>query len=433
MRSGQDHVTADTRNRWRRHVRRAALPMLALVATAACTDSTAPTAAPSSPSLNRSEGRGVFQRYVALGSGMSMGWQSDGVTAQSQYDSWPGQLARMAHRELDQPYVATPTCLPPILAPFGSFTRAPSGPCANAPGVVLPTQNLAYRGATVSSALMAMVGGAVMGDSGFGFTSVMPLVLPPGVTQLGALRALKPKIVSVEFGTSEILRTMLRPADGAPLLLPSDVRWAAMYDQILDEVSKSTDVVVLALPPRGIPPGFVAGSSVVGSLAAPEVLAQYNIVVRNEDADCGFIRAVYVPRYLQLLITQALAAKAGGLGPLPLNCNQLSRTDLSFSYDAWDFIFPILEMMRRHIRQQADLRGFAYFDMDVLYSSYSQPPFNVTTFMTASEPFGPYVSIDGIYPTAAGNALLAEAAARALNEKYDLGLPVSASTAWFAR
>ena len=433
MRSGQDHVTADTRNRWRRYVRRAAFPMLVLTAIAACTDPTSPTSVPSSPSLNRSEGRRVFQRYVALGSGMSMGWQSDGVTAQSQYDSWPAQLARMAHRDLDQPYVATPTCLPPILTPFESFTRAPSGPCANAKGVVLPTQNLAYRGATVSSALMAMVGGAVMGDSGFGFTSVMPLVLPPGVTQVGAVRALKPKIVSVELGTSEILRTMLRPVDGAALLLPSYERWAALYDQILDEVSNSTDVVVLALPPRRVPPGFIAGSSVVGSLAAPEVLAQYNIVVRNEDLDCGFVRGVYVPRYLQLVVAQGLAAKAAGLGPVPFNCNQLSRTDLSFSYDAWDFIFPILEMMRRHIRDQADLRGFAYFDMDILYSSYSQPPFNVTTFMTANEPFGPYVSIDGIYPTAAGNTLLAEAAARALNERYDLGLPVSASTSLVAR
>src|SRR5512138_1937620 len=110
MRSRQDHVTADLRNRRGRCVRRAALPMLVLLAIAACTDSTAPTTVPASPSLNKSEGRGVFQRYVALGSGMSMGWQSDGVTAQSQYDSWPAQLARMAHRELDQPYLATPTC-----------------------------------------------------------------------------------------------------------------------------------------------------------------------------------------------------------------------------------------------------------------------------------------------------------------------------------
>ena len=428
MRSGQDHVTADTRNRWRRYVRRAAFPMLVLTAIAACTDPTSPTAAPSSPSLNRSEGRRVFQRYVALGSGMSMGWQSDGVTEQSQYDSWPAQLARMAHRDLDQPYVATPTCLPPILTPFESFTRAPSGPCANAKGVVLPTQNLAYRGATVSSALMAMVGGAVMGDSGFGFTSVMPLVLPPGVTQVGALRALKPKIVSVEFGTSEILRPMQRPEEHSPLLIPSDAAWSAMYDKILDEVSKSTDVVVLALPPRLVPPGFVYRTTLAASLAKPEVLARYNLAPLEPWCDLFVQRGVYVPRYLQLIVAEAVAAKAAGLGPVPLRCVQLSRADLSFSYDIiYDFIATAVERMRKHIQQQADLRGFAYFDMNVLYDASVQPPFDVMKFMTSDEPFGPYVSIDGIYPTRAGNALLAEAAARALNERYGLGIPVSAS------
>jgi hypothetical protein len=278
---------------------------------------------------------------------------------------------------------------------------------------------------------MAMVGAAVVGDSGFGFTSVMPLVLPPGVTQLGAMRALKPKIVSVEFGTSEILRTMLRPVDdpfgGSLWMVPSYERWVALYDQILDEVSKSSDVVVLALPPYTLPPGFVSAASVVRQLASPEGLAQYNIVVRKEDDDCGFTRAVYAPRYLRLLIAEGLAAKAGGRGPVPLICQQMFRPDLGFTYDAWDVIGPLVDMgMRTHIRQQADLRGFAYFDMNVLYSSYSQPPFNVTTFMTSNEPFGPYVSIDGIYPSRAGNALLAEATARALNERYGLGIRVSA-------
>jgi hypothetical protein len=279
-----------------------------------------------------------------------------------------------------------------------------------------------------------MVGGAVMGDSGFGFTNVIPLVLPPGVTQLGAVQALKPRIVSVEFGMSEVLRPMQRPEEHSPLLIPSDAAWSAMYDQILDEVSKSTDVVVLALPPRLVPPGFVYRTTLAASLAKPEVLARYNLAPLEPWCDLFVQRGVYVPRYLQLIVAEALAAKAAGLGPVPLKCAQLSRADLSFSYDVvYDFIATALERMRSHIRQQADLRGFAYFDMNVLYSSYSQPPFDVTTFMTANEPFGPYVSIDGIYPSRAGNALLAQAAARALNERYGLGIPVSASAARLVR
>lgn len=78
------------------------------------------------------------------------------------------------------------------------------------------------------------------------------------------------------------------------------------------------------------------------------------------------------------------------------------------------------------IRAEAEPRGFAIFDLQDLYSSYTQPTFNLFTFWSSSEPFGPYVSLDGIYPSAEGNALLARAAARALNTTYNLGLPVSA-------
>ena len=61
------------------------LVVAALTATA-CSDATAPDRARSlSPvadaGLDRSEGRGIFQRYIAIGTSLSMGWQSDGVIA----------------------------------------------------------------------------------------------------------------------------------------------------------------------------------------------------------------------------------------------------------------------------------------------------------------------------------------------------------------
>ena len=64
----------------------------------ACSDATAPDRSRSispvaSTELDRSEGRGIFQRYVAIGTSISMGWQSDGVIASTQETSWPAQLA----------------------------------------------------------------------------------------------------------------------------------------------------------------------------------------------------------------------------------------------------------------------------------------------------------------------------------------------------
>ncbi|MGH7677981.1 MAG: hypothetical protein ACRENU_05910, partial [Gemmatimonadaceae bacterium] len=64
---------------------RRALGVTLVGAAFGCTDATIPT----EPSLvrtavgplNESEGLGAFQRYVAIGTSVSMGWASDGVLA----------------------------------------------------------------------------------------------------------------------------------------------------------------------------------------------------------------------------------------------------------------------------------------------------------------------------------------------------------------
>ena len=113
---------------------RAAPALLLLAAAIACTD--APTAAPGGALLKKgaqgagggsgSEGRGVFHRYVAVGTSVSEGWRSDGVLAASQETSWPAQLARLAHRELTVPRIAFPGCGAPLAAPSNGWRWGPA-------------------------------------------------------------------------------------------------------------------------------------------------------------------------------------------------------------------------------------------------------------------------------------------------------------------
>ena len=128
------------------------IPIAALLA--ACADSpTAPArVALDGPAFQESEGRGVFQRYVAIGTSLSMGWASDGGIAGSQVSSWPAQLARMGHREITQPYIQSPGCRSPIAPPLGLNLRLSGEPilgnlaalsCApNVAGVTLPLRTL---------------------------------------------------------------------------------------------------------------------------------------------------------------------------------------------------------------------------------------------------------------------------------------------------
>jgi hypothetical protein len=42
--------------------------------------------------------------------------------------------------------------------------------------------------------------------------------------------------------------------------------------------------------------------------------------------------------------------------------------------------------------------------------------------MTGATPYGSHVSLDGLHPSEVGHAILAEAAARAINQRYAAGL-----------
>ena len=97
------------------NARRFTSAALAVVALAACADdSVSPTQArqpitQAAPELVQ-DGEGIFQRYVAIGTSISMGVQSDGVYSATQQTSWPAQLARLAHRELSLPLIQAPGC-----------------------------------------------------------------------------------------------------------------------------------------------------------------------------------------------------------------------------------------------------------------------------------------------------------------------------------
>ena len=71
-------------------------------------------------------GQDAFQRYVAIGTSLSMGVQSDGVVYFSQQHSWTNLLAHQAFASFTQPLIAPPGCFSPLIAPL-QLSRRLSG------------------------------------------------------------------------------------------------------------------------------------------------------------------------------------------------------------------------------------------------------------------------------------------------------------------
>ena len=408
--------------------------VVALALGAGCSDAlTPPATSGSDADLSASEGRGVFQRYVAIGTSISMGWASDGVLAESQRSSWPVQLAQLGGRDLTTPDIASPGCRSPLAAPLASGVRL-SGEAAGldaalfscaplAEGIELPPQNLAISAATTYDALYVT---PELQHDVF-YSKLYPRVLPAGMTQVSAMMAQNPKLVSVELGGNEVLNAREGVAIEGLSMYPYSL-WAPLYDVVLDSVTKTAKMAVVVGLTDDVAhiPAFRRGAELWNDRGA--FLAAFNVSV---SADCmDSENLMFVPVRVPVAVGTGLALRANGQGPYPLSCAAAPSTVKDYVLDPAEAqrVNDLMARMDAHIRDEATRRGLAYFRLGDLYDRADlKPAFSVVALMTSASPYGSLVSLDGIHPSAAGSTVLADAAARALNARYLLGIPVSAT------
>ena len=434
---------------------------LAALSLAACADSpTAPRAGSSFNGSARSEllpnGEGDFHRYVAIGTSVSQGWLSDGVNAASQQTSWPAQLARLANRELSLPLISGNGCGAPLMAPLasglrvgGEFAAAPllSRTCSpNEPGVTLPAGNVAIAGARTVHAL-----NATPSAPDPNYAPLYQRVLPAGLTQVSAMEAQSPKVVSVELGGNEILGSRdgaYVPSQTSTSGLPKSTivpvsLWLPDYRAVLDRVQAQTKKAVLVgLIDHAINfPAFRTGAEL---WAARATFAPFNVAV-SEDCSVapGSENVLFVPTRVLAAAAEGAARARNGQSAYVLSCFNFPATHPVTGDVIRDYVLSPAELalidgqfaeMNAIIRAEAESRGFAYFALSALYEGVvTKAPFNAITMLTSPQPFGPYISLDGIHPSAEGARVLADAAANALNAQYNMAIPTSTTAPLFAR
>ena len=396
----------------------------------ACRDNDSPTAPPvANVTEQQSEGRGVFQRYVAIGTSVSMGWQSDGVFSTSQSEAWPVQLARLAGRPLDLPLISGNGCRAPLVAPLASGVRtsgeAAGLPAAQAvcsplqPGIELPKGNVAIAGATTFEALRVT---PETHPDAF-YSKLYSRILPAGKTQLDAALAQNPKFVSVELGANEVMPARSGIAIPGTTIFPV-ATWAPLYTALVDRVAQEVGrgILVGLINDVASFPSFRRGGELYSDRAT--FSAAFNVQVSSdcEDSRNLLFVAVRVPT----AIATGLSQKARGLGPFVLSCADggLGVQDFVLTPAEQQIVNATLAEMDQHIAATAARHRFALTRLETLYGREDlKPRFSVVQLMTTAQPYGQYMSLDGIHPNAAGHAVLATAAARAINERYGYGLP----------
>jgi len=392
----------------------------------ACQDVTNPI--PTSPiaGQNESEGRGFAQRLVTIGTSISAGTCSDGNIASCQNMSYVAQLVRMYDRQPTLPLIGGTGCKSPFAGPIISFKRisgesvaAPEASlsCApNEPGVVLPTQNLAIPGALTQDALTTRPEDRTDAYS----SQLYRRILPEGSSQVSAAIAQNPKFVIVELGANDILGIHSGVVIPGASFVPFNV-WAAQYNAVLDQVETVTKQGLLVGLGRDISKlsSLRRGSELWADRAA--FLAAFNVDV-NANCD-GSANLLVVPAVVPAAVAQGLGRRQAGAPPFVLSCAEgaFNVQDRILTPTEAAAVDAQLVLMSDHVRGQAAARGYAFIELEVLYG-IPKAPYSVVAQMTTGTPYGPNISLDGLHPSAAGHTIIANAAARAIDDRYNVGL-----------
>jgi len=389
------------------------------LAIAACADPVAPrSAAPGSASVNTPLTiPQVFARFVALGTSNSMGVQSAGIFAAGQQAAWPAEVARRAGVPFSLPLVDDPGCGPPLLPPLASdlalvgafgnnLVTTVMNTCAPLrSGLTLPANSVAISGADVHDALTATVESKMASSVRVG--TLYSRVLPPGKTQVTAMLDQNPTFVSVELTANEVL-----PASTGRIeaMTPYD-SWVSDYDQVLSAVKTTGARAVLV----GLPTNAAQFPSIRSSR---EFFNQWPALLGlgiTVSVSCYFsTNHLFVPGYLLTLLAKA---------PTTATCADVPGTvDYVLTASDINTINARIGVMNSHVQAMATQNDWAYFNLDPVYA-LPKPAFRVTDLLFSNQPFGAYMSLDGVHPSAAGQGLLATAAVKAINAKYGLAIP----------
>jgi len=403
-----------------------------LLSVAACKDDNVHVTGP--------KGQEAFERYVSLGTSVSMGYMNEGVYFETQQTAWPALLAHQAFAQrFTEPLLQGPGCYSPIIPPISLGPKRLSGAtypatasgdlvCALIANTLLPANNVAVDGATTYHALRVTPESTATTPTTVDSDQRKRLyraILPSGASQVKSMMVQNPTLVSVELGSNEALRTVTggiliaaaayRQPDNTFTYFPTSL-WQPQYDAIVDSVVKTGAKALLVSVPL-IPNivGVYPGDDFYQDRAA---FASFGITVA---ADCnGNTNSIFA--FGKVL--SALAATK----PNTFSCtDNPAAADFILTPSDTTFVNGLIRTMNSHIQQEASTHGWAYLELNTALADFiaRKTHFSLSNFLSCNRPFGQYIGLDGVHPTADGQQAIANAAADALNATYGFEIPTN--------
>lgn len=422
-----------------------AVAALATLALGACVGDADVLTTPQNPA----NGGALFQRYVSLGNSITAGYQSGGILASTQANSYANLLAQRAGGPFDQPLFAGPGCPIPFTAPLTPAPQNPTAPCVRV-DVGGPTSNVAVPGARIADLFLTP------NDPTNAFHRLYGLITG-GKSEVQAMLDQHPTFVSGWIGNNDALAAAVSGILG-PVTAGADSNLTR-----LSAFSASADQLKNAFQASGAQGGVIIGVVFADSAAPILQPGAYFFLARDAagnfngkpvNANCSPVDALGQPNPLAAnLVSFQIVSSAvpqidcsGTLagGAYVLDANERAVLDARIAaYNA-------------KLKSVADALGWLYVNpMDILRPFLTTPGSNgrfdnvrkcqllrtattaaqfqaavlnscpVTGPTAAPNFFGSLISFDGVHPSSAAHLTIAKALAAAINTKYGTSIPTT--------
>lgn len=369
-----------------------------------------------------------FSRYVAVGDGMSAGFQDGALRETGQQASWVAVLAHAAGAPIGLPLLGDPGLpTPNPVTGLGLLVQRP-GTCAYGafdlatgrsegridPAVVATNLAIPYHrvGDAIERRWTIDTGDPDDADSFEDFVLGIPAVsggLPPR-SQLESAVALDPTFVTVWLGFMDVVIPTQGGEIGGGALLPTD-EFESRLRVVLDTLDGTgADGAVLNLPNISSTPLLVS---------AKELRRRTGFTNKQLRNRLGVQKSSWV----LLTALPDVDAIAAGDAEGPLAASQILTRDEMDKLDA------AVAAYNAAIERRTRAVGWALVDLNALMSRYERRGVaidGVGTFTTRY--LGGLYGLDGVHPSNTGQVLIAAAVISAINARYGTSLPIPAVT-----
>ncbi len=380
-------------------------------------------------------GGSIFSSYVSLGNSITAGYQSGGINDSTQRQAYPVLLARQMGTSFVYPSLAMPGCTPPI-ANFqtGALVgNAPSNTCAlRNPALVSDRiNNVAVPGATSADPFSPSTNAS----------NALTTLFLGGMTQDQRALQAHPTFATDWIGNNDVLAPalsgILASAPGISPGVTPVATFVSNYAKGIDPLvagAPGLKGVLIGVVQVGAVPAFVSGGLIWSSPALQGAITQASglpprglTVLPNCSGSISLIDVIQlIPQIRQFVATNGasghppvISCEKGQFPPSPL------VGDI-FVLDSQEqaTLFATISAYNAYIKAKADSIGFAYVDPNPLLAALKASgaiPL-APNFASPTAPFGQYISLDGIHPSAAAHVLIANAIIDAINGKYGTAL-----------